>query len=322
MTMRRCLEKNAIHKITRRADQAAWLFAPCLEWKIIHDAFAYCLAWASRETSVQIVAAVLMSNHYHIVAVDPECRLSEFLRIVNESMARFVNEVHGKRRKGTKTKVRREGPVWSPTERCCIQPIMDCADIVEDILYVVCNPTCEGGVYDPTTWPGFVTSTDLIGSETAIETRLPKGLVLPRSYKCPRKQRPDTLDLHLVVPPGLCPETLHKDLALRREVVLADRRKGVKKWMKHYRVEKPKRLIPKKAKKTGRAHSFICRDPERRKKVLKHFRDWVAEYDKACRIFRRDKNEALFPHGTYGHRVVLNVKTADPPDELPPYLRH
>jgi len=322
MTMRRCLEKNAVHKVTRRADQAAWLFTPCIEWKVIHDAFAYCLAWASRETSVQIVAAVLLSNHYHLVAVDPECRLSEFLRILNESMARFVNDVHGTRRKGDKEKERRQGPVWSPTERCCIQPIMDCPDIVEDILYVVCNPTCENGVYDPRDWPGFVTSIDDIGSETAKDIERPKGLVMPRSYAHPDKPLPDSLELKLVVPPGLCPETFHKDLELRREAVLTDRRKGVTKWMKPYRVEKPKHLIPKKAKQTTRAPSFICRDPERRKKVYKHFKDWVADYEKACRIFRTDKDEARFPHGTYGHRVVLNVKTAGPPDDLPPYLRH
>lgn len=64
-----------VYMVGRRTERRVHLFRPD---PLMNKVFLYCLAVAARKTKVSVMAAALMSNHYHAVVVDHDGRISEF----------------------------------------------------------------------------------------------------------------------------------------------------------------------------------------------------------------------------------------------------
>src|SRR5690242_10886633 len=79
--------------ISRRCSQRQFLLAPS---KYVAEVFLYCLAVAAARTNVIIHALTVMSNHYHLIATDPEGRLPEFCAWLHEFVAKTLNARYGR----------------------------------------------------------------------------------------------------------------------------------------------------------------------------------------------------------------------------------
>jgi REP element-mobilizing transposase RayT len=92
VSLPRMITKGASYLVTRRCTQRQFLLRPSAETNRI---FVYCLAYAAKQTGVEIHGLVVMSNHWHGVVTDPEARLPEFLQILHRLIAAATNALLG-----------------------------------------------------------------------------------------------------------------------------------------------------------------------------------------------------------------------------------
>jgi REP element-mobilizing transposase RayT len=77
MTKPRHIVPGALVMVTTRCVQRFFKLAPSKE---VNELFEYLLAYTSEKYNVGVIAAVAMSNHTHMVAVDHDGRLPDMLQ--------------------------------------------------------------------------------------------------------------------------------------------------------------------------------------------------------------------------------------------------
>jgi REP element-mobilizing transposase RayT len=132
---------NSTYLVTRRCTQRQFLLLPSRRNVQI---FTYCLALAAARTGVIVHAIVVIGNHYHAVITDPEARLSEFLAYLHKYVAKAINAGMG-----------RWENLWA-SEKPSAVLLSDAQDVIDKIVYTVCNPVAAGLVAKADQWPGLV----------------------------------------------------------------------------------------------------------------------------------------------------------------------
>ncbi|PRQ04073.1 hypothetical protein ENSA5_11210 [Enhygromyxa salina] len=261
----------------------------------------YCLAYTAAKFGVQIHAAVMMSDHYHIDLTDPRGDLVPWKQLFNSLIARGINAQRG-----------RFDSVWSgdgPCDTC--RPNDD--ETFKDLVYTIANPVDAGLVKWARLWPGFTTADWRFG-ETRTFKR-PEGLFDPDG------NMPEEAALTLVRPPifsELDDDALYDKLAAAvRDVELeiqADFRAQSRRFMGPRKLARQhwNRVAMSFEERFTVAPKVAASSVWRRLAQLQRDRDWERKYAEARAAWRMGK-PAVFPAGTYWLRRFAGVSVAQHP---------
>jgi putative transposase len=145
--------------LTRRCTQRQFSLRPDETTNAI---VAYCLAEAAERCEVDLVAWLVMSNHYHAVVHDPHGRFPVFREHLHKMLAEALN-----------VRWCRWENLWS-AEETCVTYLPTPEDIFDKVVYVLANPVVDHLVERLGDWPGRSSLRHLGGAQTVHER--------PRSY--------------------------------------------------------------------------------------------------------------------------------------------
>lgn len=192
-------------------------------------------------------------------------------------------------------------------------------DVRKAIAYVILNPVRAGLVARPEDWPGLITlPSELNGGE--IRASRPSWFFNPAT-------NPDEEMARLSLPVQLTEsmsheeclqelqELIEEEIRLIHQGMAARNQKflGAKKVLKQ-----PRSWRPKKPPLRCRYRlSFICRNPDFRKKELEALKLFRLEYREAFEAFRSGDRDVVFPAGTFKMRRDAGVNCVESPPPLP-----
>jgi putative transposase len=125
--------------ITRRCANRQFFLRPC---PATRGVFEYCLAEAAERYGIAVIAWMVMSNHYHMVIVDPEARVSDFMGRFHALVAKNLNR-----------HLRRWENFWS-VEQACVTKLVNEEDVIDKVVYTLTNPVNDKLVKRVEDWPG------------------------------------------------------------------------------------------------------------------------------------------------------------------------
>ncbi len=315
MTAPRQIEPGREWFITRRCAQQEFLLRPDEE---LSQIIAYCLAEAAERFRVQLIAWVVMSNHYHAVVHDTDGRLPAFLAHFHRNVAKAVNRLRG-----------RHENMWS-AEETCVTYLPTPEDVLEKVVYVLTNPVAANLVERAREWPGLHSIGHLDGRSTTHSR--------PSWYfKSTSKVMGASASLRAVVPPRLSRTAASrwasdvKDAVARRERLLRDARVSAKKRVLGAKAvldtrptarparDKDKDKGKDKDKTKGRSETKLrpalaCKNADRRREELARIKGFRAEYARKLALWvaakkPEERHKIVFPAGTYRLRM-LGVRCA------------
>jgi hypothetical protein len=262
--------------------------------------FLYCFVYAAQRTGIEVHGFVMMSNHWHGIVSDPQCRLPEFLQILHRLVAVATNAALGR--------VENFWAAGAPSVVC-----LDHADdILDKLAYVIANPVAAGLVKDPRDWPGVIT------------TGLGQVLVAERPARYFRTEgaMPEKVSLACRLPPAL--RDLGFDGAMRRLRPLVQG--CVRRARNALRAKGGSFLgadgvramstansatTPERARR--RTPSFASREPSRRDAARRRLLVFRQAYRVALDLWRCGDRAVRFPSGTYQMRVLHAACCGPPP---------
>ncbi|MCK5797241.1 MAG: transposase [Deltaproteobacteria bacterium] len=181
MSKPRPIEKGATYLLTRRCFQRQFLLVPSA---LTNQIVTYCLGIATERYGIDVHAFCFMSTHYHIVATDPRGELPEFMRWLNEFIAKSMNARYG-----------RWESFWAPQSYSAVK-LVERNDILAKIVYTLQNPVSAGLVAKTDHWPGACSRPDdMLGAIRTIER--------PKVFFREDGALPATATLRLSSPPAL-----------------------------------------------------------------------------------------------------------------------
>jgi putative transposase len=306
MTSPRQILPGEIYHISRRCLEQRSFLAP---GDGVEELFAYLLAEAAERCEIVVLAAVQMSNHYHVIIHDPLGRLPLFLERFNGLVARSVNRLRD-----------RKDRFWDGAQTF-VATLMDPNAVVETMAYVLCNPVKAGLVTRSEDWPGFVTSPF---SCAAGARRIGRPALLSGR----RARLPDEVRLAVGVPPThahLSPSKFAARLARRvktienrlaREMAAAGRRFGTRDEALKRRWEDAPTSSARRSESRRPKRSIAAKTQARLNAALERqarFRSDHAAALGALRRGHRGRRSPQFPGGTWKAARVYGAPTLQPP---------
>jgi putative transposase len=299
VTEPRKIVPGEVYCITRRCSRREYLLRPDEETKAIFD---YCLAEAAARFGIGLIAWEAMSNHYHAVVHDPKGCLPEFLEHLHKMVAKVMNDRWG-----------RSENFWSSHETC-VTRLVSIQDILEKVVYVLCNAVAADLVDHVHDWPGS-SSLGYMGGKTTTHRR-------PKYYFRQDGAMPEVVTLRAKVPSRI---TKHESTASWWERV----RKAVaerEKTLRERRAEKKRRVFGRKAimrvrhtdapqtpSTKGKLRPHIaCKNKKRRIQELEALQAFRKAYREARESWAKGKRRVTFPFGTY-RLLSLGVRCAASP---------
>jgi len=284
---------GATYLVTRRCTQRQFLLRPSGQTNAI---LLYCLARAASLYGVEVHACCFLSNHYHLVVTDPRAHLPEFMRYLNEHVARALNASLG-----------RWESLWAPGSYSAVR-LVAAEDVIAKIAYTLANPVAAGLVERAEHWPGVWSHPRELDGPSRVVLR-PEG-----GFFRPRGPTPESCELRLTLPPGFDERVVYVEAvrqALRAQedaAVLAVRgrggaflgRRGV---MDQSVTGAPTAPEPRR----GLRPRIAARDRWKRIEALLRLRDFIEAYHAARDAMRAGLAGVLFPLGTYWLRVHQRV---------------
>jgi REP-associated tyrosine transposase len=297
VTAPRQLLPGTIYLVTRRCAQRQFLLKPSPTTNAI---FLYVLAVASLRFGVRVHAYAVLSNHFHAVVSDPDARLPAFEQYLDSLVARAVNASLG-----------RWESFWAPSSYSAVR-LLEPADVIDKIAYVLANPVAAGLVRTGREWPGLWSAPEQIGGAPILVRR-------PRLFFREKGPMPETVELELAVPPGFDSPAEFRDrvteaLAAReREAVRAAGSPG-RSFLGVRRVlaQNPGGQPTLEEPRRGLSPRVAGRDKWKRIEAVGRLVEFLRAYRAAWREMRRGVRDVVFPHGTYWLRVMHGVACAPP----------
>lgn len=270
--------------VQRRCVQRQLLMRPC---EAVNNLFWYCLIHAATVTHVEVIAAMMMSNHYHLVLRDKRGQLPLFFQRFNSLLARSLNCFRG-----------RWENVWAAHEQTSTVALESFDDIVAKTIYTYANPVAAHLVESVTDWPGA--SSWSARRERVISANRP-------DFFFDQNEWPETATLELYAPPQEGDDGAAFVAAVKRGVRAAEddyrdqRRKGRtgcvmghaavlrQRWDGRPATHEPRRrLSPRVA----------CQSKWHRIEALQRNRQWLNDYALALADWREGRR-VKFPPGTW-----------------------
>jgi REP element-mobilizing transposase RayT len=259
----------------------------------VNDVIAYCLAEAAARHKIELIAWLVMSDHYHAVVRDPEGQLPQFLEQFHKMVARVLN-----------AKWERNENFWSSEETSVVY-LPTPEDVFDKVVYVLSNPVADHLVETLEEWPGCSAQSNLGGKSTTHAR--------PRFFFRENGTMPATATLTAV-----CPAEIRRNESV--DAWTARVRAAVAERAEHLRAYRMREKIPilgrrrvLDAKHTDRAKKpepfrglkpcIACKDIARRiaeLQALKHFRQ---AHERARVRFAAGDHKVEFPAGTYRMRA-------------------
>ena len=292
-------EKKTSYLITRNVTGRHYYLRPSKELK---NSILYCIADAQAQFPVLIHALCAMTNHIHIVITDTHGHAPRFVQAMNQNIARYVNCM-----------LDRSGAMWEGGVRpnYCVLP--KSIDIMDKVIYTLCNPVKAGIVPQHHLWPGAISTVAQIG-RGSITTKRPKKFFT--STKDPKLL---TRELVLSPVPGVSgilePIDYFRLLAEQvatEEKRLAETYEAAKMpWMG---CKQCMRLNPQDAPKTkwkrfSRKPTVSSRSNDARKDRILRLKRFRELYGNALKTFREGHRDVAFPEGTFFFRIYYAVPT-------------
>jgi len=298
MTLPRRILKGTTYILTRRCFQRKFFLRPS---KLNNQIFLYCIACAAEKSGVLIHAYCVMSNHHHIVLTDPDGSLPEFTNYLHRLTALCIN-----------TSMKRWEIFWS-REQCSQVSLEDDEDVLDKIVYTICNPVSAFLVDKSKKWPGLCSMPeDVLKGELVIKR--------PNVYFAEKGKMPDEVTLKLTRP------EIYTDLddaelveLIRRRVNEKEMDKSAEAREKQIRCLGPHRVMRQKpfhSPRTIAPHRNLkpqvaAKNKWRRIEALKRLKNWIAAYREAWKLWKQGKKDVLFPPGTYGLVQNAGVRCAE-----------
>jgi putative transposase len=299
MTAPRPVHAGRTYLVSRRCTQRQFLLRPD---PVVEQIYVYCLAEAAQRFDVSLHGFVAMSNHQHVVLRDNHGNYPEFLAHLNKMIAKAMNARHG-----------RWENFWA-AEQCNVVLLVDAADRLAKLLYVLANPVAEHLVDRVSDWPGAC-SLRLHLSGRSHRVRRPVGFFRDGG------PMPDEVELRIERPAGFSGlsdsewvSAVATGVRCAEESAREERRRsgvrvlGRKAVLRANHTDTPTSVARRRAL---RPH-VACRDPERRSRVLAELRDFRRAYRVALERARAGDGGAVFPAGTYRLREVFACEGQTP----------
>ncbi len=286
--------KGSTYLVSRRCTQRQFLLRPS---RVVDDVMKYGVAVAAQKYGVRIHAIVVMSNHYHLVATDPDGNLPDFERWLNSIVARALNASYG-----------RWENFWA-TEQPSNVRLLNPDDVLAKMVYTACNPVAAGLVSHGEKWPGvrlFTPGTRLIRR--------------PRVFFREEGGLPEMAALEIIAPP--MGESSHRAIravlegvaAKEAEIRAAVRAEG-RAFVGAARVQAQSIAESPTTREPRRQMSprVACRGKWQRIEALQRCRKFISDYRAALVAWMSRAADVLFPEGTFmmARRFALAVAHPD-----------
>jgi REP element-mobilizing transposase RayT len=281
--------------VTRRCTQRQFLLRPS---DTTNRILGYCLALAVHRYPVHLHAYCFLSNHVHLVLTDPSGLLPEFMRYLNEMIARAINASLG-----------RWESLWGP--RSYNSTCLETPDtIVDKVAYTLANPVVARLVRRARRWPG-------VWSDPRHVDAGPRYFVRPDGFFRRKGPTPESVRLQLVRPPGFESTAdfvtrVEDELRRREDAAVADAHRrgdsfvGERAILSQRPTDSPASVEPRR----GLSPRIAASDRSSRIEAIQRLKEFLASYREAWRAFRAGVANVLFPAGTYLLRVRHGVRCA------------
>ena len=300
MTQPRFFVPDVPVMISRRALRRTHLFRPD---ETMNQAYAYLLAWAAQKHGVEVIAAVLMSTHEHLVVLAP-CAAAQ---------AAFIRDLHRLVALFTKVYRKWDGAVWDH-EKTSIVQLRTPEALIEKLAYIMANPVAAGCVPKAALWPGLTTRPDQLGAPLKTARR-PSHFVDSDSTQWPaslvlESQAPQVFGMSLTqLRSEVARELAHAEAEARKDV----KRKG---WawigVRKLRAMSPFRRARAFEELTSRNPTFAVGRGQRPAffAAATELRAFRTAYRAAFELWRTGMREVVFPVGTLAMSLLHGARVA------------
>lgn len=303
MPRRRIVIPGMVLSTDRRTTRRHFLFVPDASGET-EEIFWYCLGISAQKFGIEVHAAVLMTNHVHLVITDVEGVAPDFFRELHRLLALCI-----KARLGWPEEVFNKSATGQ-NERVSTESILD------GLAYVIANPCSAGLVRRASEWPGARTSAQDLGRRV-IRAKRPKHFFRTENW-------PAVVELHITIPAAL--EAEMEPDEIRRRVAKRVRAHEAEALAMSKKTGRPF-LGARRAQRvrhTDRASSwedFGSRNPrlaasgdrEAAQATIARNRQFDADYDRELAKWTAGDRNAVFPYGTWWMRVHHGVRVRPPP---------
>ena len=283
MSLPRSVLPNTTYMLTRRCLGRRFLLRPD---GAINNIFVYCLALAAEKYGVELHAACVMSNHYHLILTDVRGVLPDFTGWLNRQLAMCIKRVR-----------KWDEVVWEPNVAYSAVELVGTNEVLDKVAYVLLNPVSAALVRSPERWPGVVTTLRTLRLGTM-------GAKRPEVWF--KSEARESMNLYLTVPGCFADqEAYHSAVESLLVGRLAQMRERLRQQGRGYLGRMRLRKTPVSARPTtkkqrfGRSPTFSALTRSQWLAAVKKLRAFRAAYRTAYEAWRSGRWDAEFPAGTW-----------------------
>lgn len=299
MSVPRPVVPGGVLFVTRRCVERRFMLRPGAG---VRAALEYLLAVAAARCGVEVIAAVVMSNHYHLLIHDVLGCYPAFVQWFDGLVARVMNWRLG-----------RTGRFWDE-QRVHVEYCLGAADIEQKIAYILCNPVRAGLVERGRDWPGLRTTPQgWVRSRAAVGRPgyFRRGGVMPEEATLAVSMPPTHGDMTAAAFAGRIARLVSAEEERLRVARAASGRAvlGVQGLRRQGWGEAPRTPDGK----GERGIPLVAGEPEARLAALMAICAFRAAHADAMVAWRARKRRVRFPAGTWKMRCVHNAPWHPPP---------